>query len=112
MSRHTRLVNHVNNERALQDTDFCGDLECVCWCDGTSMDVHEQASQNGLQVKCLCGAVWSSPVTFRPKMLEPQKTISTMVVEVVILMLCVDVFLETMVFYLGPECRYMSTLTT
>jgi hypothetical protein len=51
--------------------------ECVCWCDGTSMDVHEQASQNGLQVKCLCGALWSSPVDFRPKMLEPQKSIST-----------------------------------
>jgi hypothetical protein len=53
------------------------DPECVCWCDGTSMDVHEQASQNGLQVKCLCGALWSSPVDFRPKMLEPQKSIST-----------------------------------
>jgi hypothetical protein len=49
----------------------------MCWCDGTSMDVHEQASQNGLQVKCLCGALWSSPVTLRPKMLEPQKPIST-----------------------------------
>jgi hypothetical protein len=46
VSRHSRLVNHVNNEWALQDTDFCGDPECGCWCDGTSMDVHEQASQN------------------------------------------------------------------
>jgi hypothetical protein len=49
----------------------------VCWCDGISMDVHEQASQNGLQVKCLCGAVRSSPVDFRPKMPEPKKSIST-----------------------------------
>jgi len=49
----------------------------VCWCDGTSMDVMKQASQNGLQVKCLYGALWSSPVDFRPKMLEPQISIST-----------------------------------
>jgi hypothetical protein len=77
VSKHNRLVNHVNNEKALQDTDFCGDPKCECWCDGTLMNVDKQASQNGLQVKCLCGALWSSPVTFKPKMLEPQKLITT-----------------------------------
>jgi hypothetical protein len=77
VSKHSSLVNHVSNERTLQDTDFCGDPECGCWCDGNSMDVDEQASQNGLQVKCLCWALWSSPITFRPKMLEPRKPITT-----------------------------------
>jgi hypothetical protein len=53
VSRHGRQVNHVNNERASQDTlTFVG-------------------------IQSACAGVMSSPVDFRPKMLEPQKSIST-----------------------------------
>jgi hypothetical protein len=72
VSRHSRLVIHVNNERALQDTMTFVGIQSVC----AGVMVLQWMFMN-MQVKCLCGALWSSPVDFRPKMLEPQKSIST-----------------------------------